>query len=169
MHFALTNHLSYSVTDQLLALLKIHLPSSAKVPKNSGSLRRRFVDDVPLQQYYCPHCFMKLDGGTNSCRDRECQEKGGGTCYFVPVPITPHLKEIFIGEFTLPYFKWWLWGVPICQACVYCPMQAPWHSMLKVHPAATHKLLIWANYLSSDNFFLHSIMVCTFILHVYCP
>ena len=105
MHFALTNHLSYSATDQLLALLKIHLPSSAKVPKNSGSLRRRFVDDVPLQQYYCPHCFTKLDGGTDGCRDRECQEKGGGTCYFVPVPITPHLKEIFIGEFTLPYLS----------------------------------------------------------------
>ena len=39
MHFALTNHLSCSATDQLLALLKIYLPS-AKVPKNSGSLRR---------------------------------------------------------------------------------------------------------------------------------
>ena len=38
MHFALTNHLSYSATDQLLALLKIHLPLSAS--KNSGSLRR---------------------------------------------------------------------------------------------------------------------------------
>ena len=33
MHFALANHLSYSATDQLLGLLKIHLPSSAKLSK----------------------------------------------------------------------------------------------------------------------------------------
>ncbi len=103
MHFALTNHLSYSANDQLLALLKIHLPSSAKAPKNSSSLRCRFVDDVPLQQYYCPHCFTKLDVGTNGCRDRECQEMGGGTCYFVPVPTSHHLKEVFNGEFILSY------------------------------------------------------------------
>ncbi len=34
MHFALANHLSYAAVDQLLALLKIHLPSSAGIPKN---------------------------------------------------------------------------------------------------------------------------------------
>ena len=36
MHFALANHLSYAAVDQLLALLKIHLPSTAGIPKNSS-------------------------------------------------------------------------------------------------------------------------------------
>ena len=44
VHFALANHLSYAAVNQLLALLKIHPPSTAGIPKNSSSLRRRFVD-----------------------------------------------------------------------------------------------------------------------------
>ena len=98
MHFALANHLFYAAVDQLLALLKIHLPSSAGIPRNSSSLRRRFVDGIPLQQYYCWHCFTKLNNRTTDCRNRECQEVGGGTCYFVPVSIAPHLKQIFSGK-----------------------------------------------------------------------
>ena len=105
MQYALANHLSYAAVDQLLTLLKIHLPSPSGSPKNSSSLRRRFVEGIPLQQCYCPHCFTKLDDGTNSCRNRECREMEGGTCYFVPVDITPHLKEIFSGKCLINYYS----------------------------------------------------------------
>ena len=78
MYFALANHLSYTAVDQLLALLKIHLPSSAGIPRNSSSLRRRFIDGIPLQQYYCWHCFTRLDNRTTARLQKQRMPGGGG-------------------------------------------------------------------------------------------
>ena len=100
MHFTLANHLSYAAMGQLLNLLKVHLPSRTLLPKNVASFRRHFVETVPPQLRYCSECFERVENGTKYCMNRECMEKQAEICYFVPVPVTTHLKQIFSGKCT---------------------------------------------------------------------
>jgi len=85
MHFSLSNHLSYNAINQLLDLMKIHLPSEAMLPKNVPSLKRMFVKTVPTQYLYCSECYNQIEGAF--CNNSNCKEKAAAVCYFVPVSI----------------------------------------------------------------------------------
>ena len=54
MGFSLGNHLSYSAMDQLLDLLKLHVPSTCGLPKSLNRLKRQFFIDEP-QQFKSDH------------------------------------------------------------------------------------------------------------------
>ena len=97
MHFSLANHLSYNAMNQLLDLIKIHLPAEAMLPKNVSSFKGRFVQSVPTQCLYCSECYNQIEK-EGFCINSDCKEKAATVCYFVPVSIVNHLKQIFNGQ-----------------------------------------------------------------------
>ena len=98
MAYALANHLSYTAIDQLLGLLKLHVPSSSGLPKSLNRLKSHFNIDEPLpQQRFCSQCFGNVSSKEKCCSEQTCRANKAELCYFVPVPISTHLKEMVAG------------------------------------------------------------------------
>ena len=101
MAFALANHLPYTAIDQLLSLLNLHVPSSSGLPKSLNSMKSHFTIDEPLpQQRFCSECFDNVSSKEKYCPQQTFRANKAQLCYFVPVPISTHLKEIVGGTCT---------------------------------------------------------------------
>ena len=99
MGFSLGNHLSYSAMDQLLDLLKLHVPSTCGLPKSLNRLKRQFFIDEPQPlQRFCSNCFVPVK---KKCVKRSCSAIKAEVCFYVPVPIISHLKQIVAGMFSV--------------------------------------------------------------------
>ena len=100
MAFALANHLPYTAIDQLLSLLNLHVPSSSGLPKSLNSMKSHFTIDEPLpQQRFCSECFGNVLSKEKYCPPQTIRANKAQFCYFVPVPISTHLKEIVEGSY----------------------------------------------------------------------
>ena len=98
--FAVRHSLTIESFSELLQLISVHVPQSAKTARSVHSLKRYFLSLFPHATYrvhrYCTSCLGELRDG-NSCSTDGCSCSTHGE--FISIPLGPQIKHFCEGNF----------------------------------------------------------------------
>ena len=92
------HHLTGQAREDLLQLLRIHLPKTNQIPSSSYMFNKHTDhtrDIIPIYHYYCHECYSVLPSDDAiQCPNTSCNTIINKQCisFFITVPITDQLK-----------------------------------------------------------------------------
>ena len=94
--YSVKNKLSYHATNELLELIRLHLPSPNLYPQSLHSLKRQLglLDTVDNFQQFCSSCMEEISQQGKYCVTCGCQTLS----HFISLPFDKHLQEMFSGN-----------------------------------------------------------------------
>ena len=103
-HYYTKHQLSSKALDDLIQLLKLHMPKEANIPSSSYTLKKFFKDLFPdlasSVHFYCSNCHQLLTTESEVCNNIEC---GSDTEYFISVPLHQQIKRRLGGMYPVLY------------------------------------------------------------------
>lgn len=119
--FFCRHHLSNQAQEDLLLLLKLHLPSDSQVPSSLYSFRKISEGSSlePTTHSYCPRCYTPLSSGELTVCPNQC------CCYSLSTEATPSFVCLSIGEQLKTLLKSMLplmWQYQYAAAIMFCSL-----------------------------------------------